>query len=127
MIRGLYYLALALVIAACGGSDDICNGDHCVCPANESCAHDCENGDLDCNIQCGPGTTCDVGCASGEGCHVDCNQGASCTVDCNGAPECNVTCPATGCTVSDCVEGACNVSCGLTGLPTRNGTTATCP
>jgi hypothetical protein len=120
-------LSLAVILAACGGSDDVCEGDHCVCPPNESCSHDCDSGGLDCNVQCGPGTTCDVGCGAGEDCNVECSQGASCDVDCGASSTCDVTCPANNCTVSNCVQGLCDVTCGLGGLPTRNGNTATCP
>jgi hypothetical protein len=127
MLKLVLVLSLSMSWFACGGGDEVCKDDHCVCPSNETCAHDCESGGIDCHIQCQPGSHCDVGCAPGEECHVECSLGQSCAVDCNGAPECNVTCPASGCTVTGCAAGTCTVSCGLGSLPTRSGTTATCP
>jgi hypothetical protein len=124
MMRMLLVTSVVLVFA-CGGSE-VCQGDHCVCPVNQTCAHDCTPGGLACHIQCQPGSSCDIGCATGEECHVECVQSASCQVDCGGSPDCNVTCPATGCTVTNC-GATCNVTCGFGGLPTRTGTTATCP
>lgn len=124
---------LLLAIAACWcllsvgcGGNEVCKDDHCVCAGDQTCVHDCTQGGLDCNIQCGTGT-CDVGCVPGETCHVQCAQGKNCEVDCGGANDCHVTCPASGCTVRQCV-GDCIVSCGLAGgVATKNGTTATCP
>ena len=129
MIR-LLSLAITsiLFIGSCGGGgDEVCQGDQCVCPTNQTCVHDCTPGGAECNLQCQPGSSCDLQCAAGDSCDVECSQSGSCAVDCNGAPDCDVTCPATGCTVTNCPTGSCNVTCGLVGLPTRTGTTATCP
>jgi hypothetical protein len=122
--------ALATGLAGCGtsgGSDMVCNDDHCVCSTTEPCSHNCSPGGNACEIQCTPGQSCNVGCAPGEHCHVECATSASCNVDCGSSPECHVTCPATGCTVHNCVGDACVVTCGDIALPHHNGSTATCP
>lgn len=119
-------IAFSISVVACGGSE-VCKDDHCVCIANETCAHDCTSGGLDCNIQCQPGSSCDIQCAPGEVCHVECSQSQSCQVDCNGGDDCNVTCPGNNCTVTNCPTGDCDVTCGVVGLPTRTGNTARCP
>jgi hypothetical protein len=116
-----------LSICAISCSSEVCEDDHCVCPSNETCDHDCASGGLDCHIQCQAGASCDIGCVAGEDCHVECNQSASCAVACNGSFDCNVTCPTNNCTVTGCMAGMCNVACGFGAAPTRNGTTATCP
>lgn len=110
---------------ACDGAS-ACEGDHCVCPANDDCAHDCTPGAAECHIQSQPGSRVDVQCADNAECHVECSQAASCRVDCGGSADCDVTCPPTGCTVTSCV-GDCDVSCGLAGRASQAGTTATCP
>jgi hypothetical protein len=110
-----------------GHPADSCVIDECVCPPNQSCFHACTVGGDPCHVQGAPGVDIDVRCDAGEECHVECSAGSSCEVDCNGSPECHVTCPATGCTVHNCIVGECDVACGLTALPTRTGTTATCP
>lgn len=120
-------LALATGLAGCGSSSQVCEGDHCVCPADAPCSHDCSTGGNACEVQCAPGQPCDVGCAAGEHCHVECSGAASCDVDCGSSPECHVTCPATGCTVHSCTGPACVVTCGLAALPSHSGATATCP
>ena len=79
-----------LLFTACNGNE-VCKDDHCVCSGADSCAHDCENGGLECHIQCAAGQSCDVGCAPGEECHVECTQASSCNVDCAGGPDCNIT------------------------------------
>ena len=61
-----------VLLAACGGSD-VCEGDHCVCAANDDCTHDCTTGGNTCEVQCAPGHDCDVGCAAGEDCRVECS------------------------------------------------------
>jgi len=134
-MRSLFFVCLLIAtstaVVACnsntGRDGDICRGDRCQCAAGQPCEHECSGDEPLCNVQCAPGQPCDVGCAPGEGCHVECNTAASCDVDCGGSPDCHISCPATGCTVESCSGAACVVSCGLTGLPTRNGTTATCP
>jgi hypothetical protein len=126
ILASLGFFAFISVAAACGG-DQVCKDDHCVCGAGETCAHDCDNGGLECHIQCQPGSSCDVGCAPGEECHVECSQSTSCAVDCANGPDCNITCPSGDCTVTNCPVGSCDVTCGLAGLATRNGSTATCP
>jgi hypothetical protein len=107
--------------------DRDCLSDHCVCVATTACTHDCTPGGESCEVQCKSGEPCDIGCAPGEACHIQCSTASSCEVDCDASTECHVTCPATGCTVEHCSGPACNVTCGLVGLPTRTGTTATCP
>ncbi|HMG52664.1 MAG TPA: hypothetical protein VK601_04260 [Kofleriaceae bacterium] len=122
-------IALLSGLAGCGGSD-VCKDDHCVCALGGACSHDCSAGGNACEVQCGAGEPCDVGCAPGEHCHVECSNASSCDVDCGSSPECHVTCPASGCTVHACAGAACTVTCGTilgAGLPTRTGTTATCP
>ena len=47
-----------VLLAACGGSD-VCEGDHCVCAANDDCTHDCTTGGNTCEVQCAPGHDCD--------------------------------------------------------------------
>jgi hypothetical protein len=122
-------ILVALALAGCGTSaDTVCKGDHCVCALASACSHDCTPGGESCEVQCQPGAPCDVGCAAGEICHVECGSTSSCDVDCGASPECHVTCPASGCTVHNCTGSSCVVSCGTSGrVPTRNGSTATCP
>jgi hypothetical protein len=124
----LRVVAIVLVsLAGCSSTATVCEGDHCVCALDGPCSHDCTPGGLACEVQCQPGEACDVGCAAGEHCHVECSAAAPCNVDCGSSPECHVTCPATGCTVHNCVGAGCVITCGASALPTRNGSTATCP
>jgi hypothetical protein len=120
-------LAFATGLAGCGSSDMVCEGDHCICPLDAPCSHSCTTGGNACEVQCAPGEPCSTSCAAGEHCHVECDQASSCAVDCGSSPDCQVTCPPTGCTVKSCTGPACQVSCGLGSLPSRSGTTATCP
>lgn len=128
-MKHIVLAAVLTLFTACNTSaGDVCQGDHCECAAGETCAYDCQNGGLDCHIQCDRGTSCDVGCAPGEDCHVDCHDSASCQVDCANSPDCIVMCPASGCMVTECADSRCVVTCGLDGtLATRNGSTASCP
>lgn len=120
-------LAAASVTGCSASTGTVCKDDHCVCALTGPCSHDCTSGGLACEVQCQAGESCDVGCAAGELCHVECSGAASCDVDCGSSPECHVTCPASGCTVRNCVGAACEVLCGGSRLPTRAGSTATCP
>jgi hypothetical protein len=122
-------IATSAALAACNTptGSNICRGDRCQCVAGQPCEHQCSGDDPECNVQCAPGQPCDVDCAPGESCHVECTTASSCDVDCSGSPDCHVTCPATGCTVESCSGPSCVVACGLTGVPRRTGTTATCP
>ena len=117
-------LVALISMSACDGGE-VCQGDHCVCPSDDDCVHDCTAGGEDCHIQGAPGETVDVQCAANEDCHVECSQSTSCTVDCGGSTDCNVTCPAAGCSVTHCVD--CDVTCGLGSIATHVGDTATCP
>ncbi len=126
----ILFILVALVatsVAGCASTGTVCEGDHCVCALDGPCSHDCSPGGADCEVQCRAGEPCDVGCAAGERCHVECSATSSCDVDCGASPECHVTCPAAGCTVHNCVGAACVISCGASALPTRSGSTATCP
>ncbi|HEX3759403.1 MAG TPA: hypothetical protein VHW23_11890 [Kofleriaceae bacterium] len=122
-------LAFATGLVGCSGSGSemVCEDDHCACPLEAPCSHDCSVGGNACEVQCAPGEPCSVGCAAGEHCHVECNQAASCAVDCGASPDCQVTCPASGCTVQRCAGPACQVTCGTVGLPSHSGDTARCP
>lgn len=107
-------------------TEDACSGDHCVCTGSDGCDHTCASGAPECHIQGNSGPV-DVTCQNNGQCHVECSGASSCAVDCGNSGDCHVTCPASGCTVTKCVGSACAVTCGLTGIATRNGTTATCP
>lgn len=120
----LTFASLISLLAACDDGS-ACSGDNCVCPADEGCVHECTSGATECHIQGAPGQPVDVTCANNAECHVECSQATSCAVDCGGSTDCNVTCPATGCTVTSCVD--CDVTCGIAGIATHTGTTATCP
>jgi len=121
-----FALTIALVALGCS-SNDVCNGNSCVCAVNEPCSADCVAGAGPCDVQCTPNTTCDVGCTSGQICHVECIDSTQCSVDCAGSPECHVSCPASGCTVRNCVGADCIVACGALGEGTHDGSTVTCP
>ncbi|GEM_PF-4415145 len=120
----LALLTLAPTLVACSSDADSCSGDNCVC--TDDCEHTCADGAATCHIQGAPGHDVDVTCTNNADCHVECSSATSCAVDCGGSDDCNVTCPASGCTVTNCVD--CSVTCGLTGaVATHTGTTATCP
>jgi hypothetical protein len=132
-MRSVFLVCLLITtsaaLAACNASSgsNICRGDRCQCTPGQPCEHQCSGADSECNVQCAPGQPCAVDCAPGESCHVECTTASGCDVDCGASPECHVTCPATGCTVENCSGASCVVACGLTGVPRRDGTTATCP
>lgn len=121
----LIVFALLVLGALAGCESETCEGDHCVCPSGDDCAHLCDDGAAECHVQGAPGQPVDVTCSNNAECHVECNQSPSCRVDCGGSDDCDVTCPASGCTVTNCVD--CDVTCGFAGFATKNGTTATCP
>jgi hypothetical protein len=93
--------------------------------------------DASSTITCAAGSPCDavattgaplvVICTATDPCRVECSLASSCTVDCAFRSDCIVSCPATSCLVTDVPPDDSAIGCAGVALPTRMGTTATCP
>jgi hypothetical protein len=100
----LIALPLALLMAACGGSDHPCAKDGCLCEGETDCAFECD--DTGCGIQCADVSDCDASC--GDLCDYACVTASNCTLYCD--DDCRALCEdVSNCDV-DCGAG-CDVTC----------------
>ncbi len=126
MKKLLLVIWCACAVNAGGAGEPSCVGNTCDCPSGSQCTHACSAGST-CEVQGGAAARVDVTCTATDTCEVQCAGAASCRVDCAGRADCQVTCPTTSCTVENIPPSDPNVTCANAGLPTRAGTTATCP
>ena len=98
-------LLWVVAIGACGGDDDPCAEDACICADENVCEIDCV------------GDGCDLGCVSTSECHFTCDD--DCTATCDSVSVCEVDC-GFDCDVLCTSSSECSVLM-ITGVATCEG------
>lgn len=105
LILGIGLLLAVAVLPACGGSSEDCHHtDWCACSGKE-CNQSCADGD-GCRFFCSDTTKCTTAC--GKGCNIDCHQATDCATECGDS--CNINCESDKTCAATCGAN-CNYSC----------------